>query len=158
MNRIAVDIVGPLTTSKRGNQYIMTMFCPFSHWPEAFPLARTTAEVITCLKKHRSVHSVPADILSDRGKNFMSQKVKEFLTKMGTRKTQTSPYKPSSNGSVESFHAYLAKALTACVNQQHDDWDEHLSSALFAYRATPMDGLGMSPFEVIYGRKPNFPH
>ena len=46
----------------------------------------------------------------------MSQKVKEFLTKMGTRKTQTSPYKPSSNGSVEGFHAYLAKALTACVN------------------------------------------
>ena len=103
MNRIAVDIVGPLTTSKRGNQYIMTMFCPFSHWPEAFPLARTTAEeVITCLKKHISVHSVPAEILSDRGKNFMSQKVKEFLTKMGTRKTQTSPYKPSSNGSVEA--------------------------------------------------------
>jgi hypothetical protein len=158
MNRIAIDIVGPLTTSKRGNTYILTMFCPFSHWPEAYPLSSTKAkEVIECLKKHIANHSIPAEVLSDRGKNFMSKEVKQFLTKMGSRKTQTSPYKPSSNGSVEGFHSYLAKAISACVNDQHDDWDEHLHSVLFAYRATPMDGLGMSPFEVIYGRKPNLP-
>ena len=28
---------------------------------------------------------------------------------------------------------------------------------LFAYRTTPIDGLDVSPFEVIYGRDPNLP-
>jgi hypothetical protein len=28
---------------------------------------------------------------------------------------------------------------------------------LFAYRTTPIDGLDITPFEVIYGRKPNLP-
>jgi hypothetical protein len=158
MNRIAMDIVGPLKKTKRGNTHILTMFCPFSHWPEAFALSSTTAkDVLTCLKKHIAMHSVPAEVLSDRGTNFMAKKVHDFLSSMGSYYKHTSPYKPSSNGSVEGFHSYLAKALSAVISPNHDDWDEHLESVLFAYRATPMDALGMSPFEVIYGRKPNLP-
>jgi len=114
-------------------------------------------EVITCLKKHIASHSVPAEVLSDRGTNFMSKAVHEFLSKLGCRKTQTTAYKPSSNGSVEGFHGYMTKAVAAFVNEQHDNWDEHLHSILFAYRVTPMDGLGISPFEVMYGRRPNLP-
>jgi hypothetical protein len=30
-------------------------------------------------------------------------------------------------------------------------WDEFLDSVLFAYRTTPIDGLDISPFKVIYG-------
>src|SRR3954469_24188602 len=51
----------------------------------------------------------------------------------------------------------MTKAVGSFVNEQHGNWDEHLHSILFAYRVTPMDGLGISPFEVIYGRKPNLP-
>ena len=51
----------------------------------------------------------------------------------------------------------MTKAVAAFVNEQHDNWDEHLHSILFAYRVTPMDGLGISPFEVVYGRRPNLP-
>ena len=61
-------------------------------------------------------HSVPAEVLSDRGTNFMSKAVQEFLSKLGCPKTQTSAYKPSSNGSVEGFHGYMTKAVAAFVN------------------------------------------
>ena len=37
------------------------------------------------------------------------------------------------------------------------DWDEHIDSVLLAYRTTPIDGLDISPFEVVYGREPNLP-
>ena len=40
---------------------------------------------------------------------------------------------------------------------KQQEWDEHLESVLFAYRTTPIDGLDVSPFEVIYGRSPNLP-
>ena len=158
MNRIAVDMVGPLPKTKNGNTHVMTIFCPFSHWPEAYALSSTTAkDVISCLKRHIAIHAVPSEVLSDRGTNFMAQKVHDFLAKVGCRKTQTTAYKPSSNGSVEGFHSYLAKALTAVVDVDHKDWDEHLDSVLFAYRVTPMDEIGFSPFEIIYGRKPSLP-
>src|SRR3954464_4737822 len=96
-NRIAIDLVGKLPKSKRGNEYVLTLFCPFSHWADAYPISSGKAEEVTCLKKHIASHSIPAEVLSDRGTNFMSKAVHDFLTKLGCRKTQTSSYRPSSN-------------------------------------------------------------
>ena len=157
-NRIAVDIVGPLPTTKGGYCYIMTIFDVFSHWVEAYPLSRTQAEdVIRCLKLYMSRHGVPASLLSDRGSNFLSKKVLEFLKEVGTRKVTTSPYHAASNGSIEGFHKFLAKGLSMLVNETHSDWDDHLPAVLFQYRTSPMDDTGVSPFEVTTGRRPNLP-
>ena len=91
----------------------------------------------------------------------MSKEVKDFLGALGSKKYETSAYKPSSNGSVERFHRYLNMGLGQCVNDEpgslHKDWDEHIESVLFTYRTTPIDGLDVTPFEVMYGRNPNLP-
>ena len=63
--------------------HILTIYDPFSHWPSAYPIKKQDAQtVIDCLKKHIADHSAPAECLSDRGKNFMSKAVKEFLDLM----------------------------------------------------------------------------
>ena len=99
MNRICIDIVGPFKESARGNKYVLTIYDPFSYWPSAFPIASTEAKVVVqCLKKHIALHSVPAEVLSDRGKNLMADVVREFLHNMGAKKLETTPYKPSTNG------------------------------------------------------------
>lgn len=126
MNRIAMDIVGPLAKTEDGNTHILTIFDPFSHWPEAYPIKSTEAEaVIKCLKKHIQDHSVPAEILTDQGSNFLSKQMMDFIELMGAVKITTTAYKPSSNGSIEGFHSYLAKALTSLVKENHDTWDQH---------------------------------
>jgi len=52
MNRVAIDLVGRFPKSKKGNEYILTLFCPFSHWAEAYPIPTGKAEeIIACLKK-----------------------------------------------------------------------------------------------------------
>ena len=73
------------------------------------------------------------------------------------RKYSTTPYKPSSNGSVERFHKYLADALQMAVKQSPNTWEDHLDTVLYAYRSSPIDGLDITPFEVMFGRKPNLP-
>ena len=158
MNRICVDVVGPFEESKQKNMFILTVYDPFSHWPSAYPIKNQNAEtVIECLKKHIALHSAPAECLSDRGKNFMAKAVKDFLEEMGTKKYETTPYKPSSNGSVERFHDYLSSAMYYAVERFPDTWEDHLDMVLFAYRTTPIDGLEITPFEIIYGRRPNLP-
>lgn len=158
MNRICIDFVGPLIPTTRGNTHVLTIYDPFSHWPSAYAVNSLEAKtVIACLKKHIAVHSVPAEVLSDQGRNLMAAAVKEFLADMGAKKYETSAYHPQSNGSVERFHYYLAAALTTAINERQAEWDEHLDSILFAYRTTPIDGLDITPFEVIYGRNPNLP-
>jgi transposase InsO family protein len=158
MNKIAIDIVGPLRRTEKNNAYILTVYDTFSHWPSAYPIESTEGKtVINCLKKHIALYSVPAKIISDRGRNFMSKEVSEFIDKLGAEKVATAAYKPSSNGSVERFHAYLAQSISHVVKHTHEDWDEHIDSMLFAYRVTPLDGINVSPYEIMYGREPNLP-
>jgi hypothetical protein len=44
--RVSWDIMGPLTMSDRGNQYILVVMDIFSKWVEAFPLQSTTADTL----------------------------------------------------------------------------------------------------------------
>ena len=88
----------------------------------------------------------------------MSDEVKSFLESLGARKYETTPYKPSFNGSEERFHRFLMSAVSHCIDDMdgkgtdQNQWDEHLDAVL-TYRVLPMT----SPFEIIYGRGPNLP-
>jgi len=66
-DHIHVDIVGPLPTS-RGCSYLLTMVDRFTRWPEAIPLAETSA--LTCARAliaHWIARfDVPAHLSSDR--------------------------------------------------------------------------------------------
>ena len=39
-------------------------------------------------------------------------------------------------------------------NGNYEEWDEYLAAAVFCYRITPIERLGKSPFQLIYGRTP----
>ncbi|XP_028518129.1 uncharacterized protein LOC114576163 [Exaiptasia diaphana] len=43
------------------------------------------------------------------------------------------------------------------VNDQQSDWDLHLQTVLFAYRVSPSEVTGESPFYLLYGREPRLP-
>ena len=72
----------------------------------------------------------------------MSDEVKSFLESLGARKYETTPYKPSSNGSVERFHRFLMSAVSHCIDDMdgkgtdQNQWDEHLDAVLLTYSVT----------------------
>ena len=39
------------------------------------------------------------------------------------------------------------------MNSNRDDWDDHLPAVICAYRATPHDSTGVTPFKMLYGRE-----
>ena len=43
------------------------------------------------------------------------------------------------------------------VSKNQKDWDRHIPTILFAYRAAPSDTTGESPFYLLYGREPRLP-
>jgi hypothetical protein len=154
--RLCIDFVGPLTTTKRKNSYILTLMCPFSRWPQAYAVSRATAvKAIDCLQKSIATFGAPSQLLSDRG--FLSEELRAFLSSQGIKHIKTAAYTPSTNGSIEGFHKYLAQALYSRVNAKHSDWDEFLDDVLLAYRTAPIDGTNLTPFEIIFGRPANLP-
>ncbi|MCG8044622.1 MAG: RNase H-like domain-containing protein [Candidatus Thiodiazotropha endolucinida] len=152
-SRVAIDIVGPLTRTKRGNRYILTL-CDYStKFPEAIPLKSIDTETVAeALLGIFSRLGIPKEILSDQGSNFTSALMKELCKLLGVKKLQSTPYHPEANGLVERFNGTLKRMLTCFVQDEQSEWDVLLPYLLFAYREVPQDTTGFSPFELLYGR------
>ena len=75
MQRIGMDILGPLPETYKGNKYILVVIDYFTRWTEAYAIknqeARTVAEVL--LENFVTRFGVPHVIHTDQGSNFESQ-------------------------------------------------------------------------------------
>ncbi len=91
-----LDCVGPLPRAKSGHQYILTMMCAATWFPEAVPLRSLKANiVIKELVKFFSVYGLPRVIQTDLGTNFTSKLFKGLLTELGVSHQTSSAYHPS---------------------------------------------------------------
>ena len=74
MERLAIDILGPLPLSSRGNKYILITADYFTKWVEGYPLANqeavTVAEVL--IREFVSRFGVPLILHSDQGLLLMA--------------------------------------------------------------------------------------
>lgn len=128
-------------------------------WPEVFAVADQSAATITKLLVENVVsrHGVPSEILSDRGRAFLSGLMKEVEVLLGYHKVNTSAYHPQTDGLVERFNRTLVGMLAKTAERNGKDWDQHLPFVLFAYRASKQESTQESPFFLLYGRDPRLP-
>uniref|UniRef100_A0AAV2IY46 Gypsy retrotransposon integrase-like protein 1 n=1 Tax=Knipowitschia caucasica TaxID=637954 RepID=A0AAV2IY46_KNICA len=96
MERIAVDLMGPLNETDRHNRFILVVQDYFSKWVEAYPVSNEQA--LTVAEK----------IVSEWG----------MCELLGIEKTRTTPFHPQSDGQVERFNATLQKTLAATAERE----------------------------------------
>ncbi|XP_064389549.1 uncharacterized protein LOC135337548 [Halichondria panicea] len=150
-SRIAMDIVGPLPRTQRGNRYILTICDYATRYPEAIPLpsveaTRVARELLLLFTRV----GVPEEVLSDQGTNFMSSLLDEMYQALQITRIRTTPYHPQTDGLVERFNATLKSMLRKFTSRNQKDWDEYLPYLLFSYREVPQESTGFSPFELLY--------
>ena len=104
-----------------------------------------------------SRHGVPAELLSDRGANFVSGLIKEVCQILGIKRLNTTAYHPQTDGLVERFNRTLTAMLSKVVEKSGKDWDMKLPYVLFAYRTSMQESTKESPFFLMYGRDPRLP-
>lgn len=158
-DRLAVDCLGPLPESTRGNRYVVVFCDALTRWCEAFPVPSIDAPTIARLLVDEILcrHSAPRTLLSDRGSNFLSTLIKEVCQLMNTKKINTSSYHPATDGMVERMNNTIAESISMFVSSNQKDWDFFIPSILFAYRVSPCVSTGDSPFYLLYGREPRLP-
>lgn len=94
----------------------------------------------------------PLSILSDLGTELQSQLMQVFLHEFNISQIRTSVHHPMTNGACEKMNGTLKSMLTAICDQYPYSWDTVLPWVLFAYREVPVETLGCSPFELLFGR------
>ena len=96
----AMDILGPLPMTARGNQYILVMSNHFTKWVEAVPMTNQRAETVakTFVDEVVTRHGVPSKLLTDQERNFEADLMRQVFNLLDVKKLQTSPYYPQTDG------------------------------------------------------------
>ena len=157
--RLAVDVLGPLPTTWSGNRYIVCFIEYLTKWPEIFAVPNMEAVTIARLITDEIIprHGAPRTLLSDRGTNFLSTLVREVCNLYSIKKLNTSAYNPKCDGLVERLNSSLCQTLSMFVSKNQKDWDVFIPAALLAFRTSPSETTGESPFYLLYGREPLLP-
>ncbi|XP_013412201.1 uncharacterized protein K02A2.6-like [Lingula anatina] len=107
--------------------------------------AATTTATINAMKYVFSCHGIPLKIRSDNGPQFSSCEFKQFCKVYDIEHMTSSPQYPGSNGEAERAIQIVKKMWKKCD-------DKYL--ALLNYRTTPLEGINLSPSQLLMGRRP----
>ena len=93
MERIALDIMGPLPRSDRGNSFVLVVGDPFTKWIEAYALPdqKTSTVAETLVEQFICRYGCPKELHSDQGTNFQSAVFQEVCKLLGIDQTRTCP-------------------------------------------------------------------
>ena len=85
-SRILIDCVGPLPRRKSGNEYLLTIMCTSTRFPEAIPLRNIkTKSIVKALIKFFTFVGLPKSVQSDQGSNFMSGIFQQVMHELGIK-------------------------------------------------------------------------
>ena len=155
MERVAVDIVGPLPRTDNGIIYILSAIDYFTKWPEAYALPDQESETVAgaLLGGIFSRFGVPDTLHSDQGRNFESRVFAAMCSRLGIQKTRTTPLRPQSDGLVERLHRTLGQQLAILTSKHQRNWDEHLPLVLMACRSAVQESTACTPALLMLGRE-----
>jgi transposase InsO family protein len=157
--KVAIDVVGPLPTTKEGNNYLLTVQDNFSKFLITCPMKTQTAEETAenFVKNVVLKFGIPKVCLTDQGQNFMSKLFKSVKKILAIKSVRTSAFRPQSNGSLERLHRNLKEFLKIFINESQNNWDELTPFAEFVHNSTQSEATGFEPLFLMMGRKVNIP-
>ena len=155
LERIGIDVMGPLTTSSSGNRFVIVICDYFTKWVEAYATPDHCAETVARVLVDNFVSrwGLPTTLHSDQGREFEGKLISSLCQLLGIEKTRTTPWHPSSNGLVERFNRTLGEMLRQVTSKHQKDWDQKLAVLTMAYRATVHESTGQTPNMMMLGRE-----
>jgi hypothetical protein len=104
-------------------------------------------DIVYCMKQQFARHGIPDTVMSDNSP-FNSREFKAFAAKYEFQHITSSPRYAQSNGRVENAVKTAKRLMTKAREDKRDPY-----LALLEWRNTPSDSIGMSPAQVLFGRR-----
>ncbi|POM58646.1 Enzymatic Polyprotein [Phytophthora palmivora] len=158
-DRWAMDVAGPLPITANGHRYVIAAIESATRYAVAVAVPNHTAIVVARFLMERVilVFGSMREIMIDGAAEFCSEMTTELLALIQAKQTTHVPYRPNLLGMVERFHRTWKDIVSLYVRDGHNDWDDFLPAALYAYNSSRHTSHGFQPNELMMGRKLRFP-
>ncbi|XP_058816725.1 uncharacterized protein K02A2.6-like [Topomyia yanbarensis] len=148
-SHLSGDFLGPLPNGK----FLFVLVDYYSRYCVVEIMSTTTsAMIIQRLERIFTRLGLPDVLTTDNAANFCSQEFRDFCVDNGIKLAHTTPYWPAANGEVERQNRSILKALR--IGQMKGELLERsLQEYLYMYTVTPHSVTGVSPAELMFGRR-----
>ena len=153
-----IDFVGPFPSSY-SNKYILVAVDYVSKWEEVVASSKADSKtVVKFLKKNIFTRfGTPRVLISDGGAHFCNTQLDKALDHHGVKHKVASSYHPQTNGQAEVSNREVKRILKKIVSASQKDWSAKLDEALWAYRTAYKSLIGLTPFQMVYGKSCHLP-
>jgi transposase InsO family protein len=158
-HRLHIDLFGPLHVSTQGKKFVMVMTDAFTKYVELAALPDKTAESVAeaLMSCWFTRYTVPKEILSDNGREFCNNLMKEICKCLGILHKTTSPYHPECNASAEVFNRTMKNYLQAAIDSPYLEWEQYLPALRLCYNTSVSKATLATPFSLVFGMDPHMP-
>ena len=117
-----------LEPSKANIENVLAITDHFTRYALAYPSKTQTAQATARILWDNFFchYGFPEKFISDRGRNFESDLIKELCKIAGVKKLHTTPYHPQGNGQCERFNSTLCNMLGTLSEEEKSDWKSYL--------------------------------
>ncbi|RDX72357.1 hypothetical protein CR513_48172, partial [Mucuna pruriens] len=149
-----IDFMGPFPVSN-GYSYILLAVDYVSRWVEAIATRTNDARVgVDFLKSNIFCKfGMPKGLISDQGSHFCNRAMASLLQKYGVAHRIATAYNPRPMAKQKE----IKKTLQKMTNPSRKDWSRLLEDALWAHRTAYRTPLGMSPYQIVFGKTHHLP-
>ena len=156
LDHIAIDLLGPLQTTIKGNNYVLLMVDVFSRFVFLFSIPDKQAETIaTKLLKVFFLFGFPKIIQSDNGTEFKNKLMNLICKNSNIDHRLISAYHPRSNGLAERNVQTVTHMLRKLIQGNKRNWDNYINLIQFYINNNINKIHASAPFELMFGRKCN---
>ena len=148
-----------LEPSKGNIENVLVITDHFTRYALAYPSKTQTAQATARILWDNFIchYGFPEKFISDQGRNFESDLIKELCKIAGVKKVHTTPYHPQGNGQCERFNSTLCNMLGTLSEEEKSDWKSHLGCMTHAYNCTKHASTTYSAYYLMFGRHIRLP-
>jgi len=152
-----------MLTADSNKKFVLCITAAFTKYAVVTLIQNKNAETVTdaIFKEWFCKFGIPAQIHTDRGKEFMNKLSAEMMELMNVSHTRTSPAHPQCNSQVEVFNKTVKKYFASFVDDTALNWETFLPALALSYNTSYHSTIATTPFELQFGEKarlPSFPN
>ena len=158
----AIDLQGPYLQSSDGMKYHCHMIDLTTKWNVSVALPdKKAATVCDAIHKHLIIGGpcvTPRTLLMDNGSEFAAEYSEQFRKQFGIKGCFATVAHPTGQSVCERRHRTYNSTMRTFCHKYGMDWSEALPYACYALNTHAIEGSNISPYELVYGRKPKDPN